>query len=156
MKRSSFIVMVLITAVVACKKEDKTCPEVTITAPAAEVQNLKTFIQANNITAVEDARGFFYSIDAPGSGTKPDACSKVSVDYVGKLTTGSVFDSGNNVSFYLSDLIIGWQEGIPLISLGGSITLYLPPSLAYGPSANGGIPANSNLVFQINLRKVYQ
>lgn len=155
MKRSFFIVMMLITGMVACKKdEDRKCPEVTIAAPASEVENLRTYIQANNITAVEDARGFFYSIDAPGSGTKPTVCSEVSVDYIGKLTNGSVFDSGNNKSFYLSDLITGWQEGIPLIAPGGSITLYLPPSLAYGSAATDDIPANSNLIFQINLKSV--
>lgn len=153
MRGSFLIVMMLITGMVACKKDDvKKCPEVTIAAPASEVENLKTFIQANNITAVEDARGFFYSIDAPGSGTKPTACSEVVVDYVGKLTNGSVFDSGNNKSFYLSGLITGWQEGIPLIAPGGSMTLYLPPSLGYGPVAKGDIPANSNLIFQINLK----
>lgn len=154
MRKSVFILMMLVMAVSSCKKEDRECAEVTITAPASEVQNLKTFIQDNNITAVEDARGFFYRIGAPGSGTKPTICSEVLVDYIGKLTNGSVFDSGNNVSFELSGLIIGWQEGIPLIAPGGNITLYLPPSLAYGPSGSNDIPANSNLIFQINLKGV--
>ena len=65
-----------------------------------------------------------------------------------------MFDSGNNVQFNLSGLIIGWQEGIPLIAPGGSITLYLPPSLAYGSTAVGSIPANSILVFTIDLLAV--
>lgn len=151
MKRN-WIAIIFVIAMVACKKDDKKCPEVTIAAPSSEVQNLRTYIENSNITAVEDARGFFYNVDAPGSGRKPTACSDVTVDYVGKLTNGSVFDSGNNVSFKLYDLVIGWQEGIPLIAPGGSITLYLPPSLAYGSSANGSIPANSNLIFQINLK----
>lgn len=147
--------MMCVMALFGCKKDDKKCAPVTITAPASEVQNLKTYIQANNITAIEDARGFFYTVDATGSGTKPTACSNVSVDYVGKLTNGSIFDSGNNVSFNLSNLVTGWQEGIPLIGMGGSITLYLPPSLAYGTAANGSIPANSNLIFKINLKTIY-
>ncbi len=156
MKRSFLIVMMFVTALVGCKKDEKTqCDEVTIAAPASEVESLRTYIQANNITAVEDARGFFYSVQAPGSGAKPTACSDVSVDYVGKLTNGSVFDSGNDVSFNLARLITGWQEGIPLIGQGGSITLYLPPSLAYGSSASSSIPANSNLIFNINLKTVY-
>lgn len=149
-----------VTALVSCKKDDETqepqCigETVTIAAPASEVQALRTYIQDNNITATEDTRGFFYTIDAPGSGAKPTICSNVSVDYVGKLTNDSVFDSGNDVSFDLSGLIIGWQEGIPLIAPGGSITLYLPPSLAYGSQASSGIPANSNLIFNINLKTV--
>lgn len=160
MKRSFLIVVMFVTALASCKKDDDTQePEcigetVTIAAPASEVQALRTYIQDNNITATEDTRGFFYTINAPGSGAKPTICSNVSVDYVGKLTNGSVFDSANDISFYLSQLIIGWQEGIPLIAPGGSITLYLPPSLAYGSQARSGIPANSNLIFNINLKTV--
>jgi FKBP-type peptidyl-prolyl cis-trans isomerase FkpA len=152
------LVVVLLCGMVitSCsKKEEETrCPDVTMTAPAAEVTNLRTFIQASNLIAVEDPRGFFYTIDAAGNGTKPSSCSVVTVNYVGKLTNGTTFDSGNNVKFSLNNLITGWQEGIPLIAPGGTITLYLPPSLAYGSRAAGSIPANSNLVFKIDLLKV--
>jgi FKBP-type peptidyl-prolyl cis-trans isomerase FkpA len=157
MKKTFLIVLMFAMVATSCRKKDNNdkCPEVTVTAPAAEVSNLRAYIQANNITAVEDPRGFFYTIDAPGSGNKPTACSGVVVNYVGKLTNGSTFDSGNNVSFSLSNLITGWQEGIPLIAPGGSITLYLPPTLAYGSRASGPIPANSNLIFKIDLKSVY-
>lgn len=73
------------------------------------------------------------------------------VNYLGRLTNGDVFDQGNGVEFALSKLVIGWQEGIPLIGAGGKIKLYLPPSLAYGSQAVSGIPANSILVFDIDL-----
>jgi FKBP-type peptidyl-prolyl cis-trans isomerase FkpA len=153
------IVSLFLVATTSCNKKDdnnnNNCPDVTTTAPASEVATLRTYIQANNIIAVEDPRGFFYTIDAPGSGSKPTACSGVTVNYVGKLTDGTTFDSGNNVTFSLGRLIIGWQEGIPLIAPGGSITLYLPPSLAYGSRATGGIPANSNLIFKIDLKAVF-
>jgi len=152
MKKSFLIVILFVFALNACKKDENKCPEVTAKAPASEVENLRTYIEDNNIIAVEDARGFFYSIDVPAAGSKPTSCSYVTVDYVGKLTNGTVFDSNNNISFDLSGLILGWQEGIPLIASGGSITLYLPPSLAYGSSANGSIPANSNMIFNINLK----
>jgi FKBP-type peptidyl-prolyl cis-trans isomerase FkpA len=154
MKRSIYILLVLAIAAGSCKKKDN-CPEVTTAAPASEVATLKTYIQSNNINAIEDSRGFFYTIDAAGSGSKPNTCSAVTVAYVGKLTNGTTFDSNSNASFYLSGLITGWQEGIPLIAQGGSITLYLPPSLAYGSQAQQGIPANSNLIFKIDLKAVY-
>ncbi len=149
------IVLLFVTATTSCNKKDDKCPEVTTAAPASEVATLRTYIQTNNIVAVEDPRGFFYTIDAPGSGSKPTACSGVTVNYVGKLTNGTTFDNGNNISFSLGGLITGWQEGIPLIAPGGSITLYLPPSLAYGSRASGSIPANSNLIFKIDLKAVY-
>jgi FKBP-type peptidyl-prolyl cis-trans isomerase FkpA/FKBP-type peptidyl-prolyl cis-trans isomerase FklB len=52
-------------------------------------------------------------------------------------------------------VIPGWSEGIQLLKEGGKGLFVLPPSLAYGPRAVGGvIPANSTLVFQIELVKV--
>jgi FKBP-type peptidyl-prolyl cis-trans isomerase FkpA len=46
---------------------------------------------------------------------------------------------------------MGWKLGLPLIKAGGKIKLYLPPSLGYGNSVSGNIPANSILVFEITL-----
>jgi FKBP-type peptidyl-prolyl cis-trans isomerase FkpA len=150
-----FWALLLPVFVISCKKEEKSCPEVNIKAPEAEVAALRTYISGNSITATEDARGFFYTINTAGTGTQPTACSDVSVNYTGKLTNGTQFDSGNNVGFNLSQLIIGWQMGIPLMKTGGAITLYLPPSLAYGPNAVGSIPANSILIFTITLNAVF-
>ena len=152
MSKRFLVLLVPVLMAVACKKDDKPpCPPVTATAPASEVANLRAYIQGNNITATEDPRGFFYRIEKPGASSKPSACSNVTVNYVGTLTNGSTFDSNNGISFSLSRLILGWQEGIPLIGAGGTIYLYLPPSLAYGSATNGGIPPNSNLIFKIDL-----
>jgi FKBP-type peptidyl-prolyl cis-trans isomerase FkpA len=131
-----------------------TATPVTTKAPASEAAAVKQYIDANKITATADDRGFYYTIQSPGTGTKPTVCSNVTVNYIGKLTDGSTFDSGNGISFGLNQLILGWQEGIPLIAPGGSITLYLPPSLAYGSAAQNGIPANSILVFTIDLTRI--
>ena len=149
------VICLLASAVIGCGKDNGNCPEVSTTAPATEVLNLQSYLTANGITATQDPRGFFYTIADPGAGDKPSSCSGVTVDYTGKLINGSTFDSGNNVSFNLSQLIIGWQEGIPLIAPGGNITLYLPPSLAYGSSGSGSIPPNSNLIFIIDLKSIY-
>ena len=135
----------------SCKKKDN-CPSVNVTAPASEVVTLKAYITNNNIVATEDPRGFFYRINTNGSGDKPSACSSVSCSYVGKLTNGTTFDSNPNASFPLTGVILGWQEGVPLVSTGGSITLYLPPSLGYGSQNMQGIPPNSILIFDIALK----
>ncbi|WP_461106921.1 FKBP-type peptidyl-prolyl cis-trans isomerase [Spirosoma koreense] len=127
---------------------------VTTKAPDDEIARLKQFIESSGSKATADARGFYYTIQAPGSGAKPTICSNVSVNYEGHLTNGTSFDSGKDVSFGLNQLIVGWQEGIPLIAPGGRITLYLPPSLAYGAQEQGDIPANSILIFQIDLLKI--
>jgi FKBP-type peptidyl-prolyl cis-trans isomerase len=154
MKRIIGLMIAGVIMITGCSKEDKNenCPSINITAPATEVTNLKAYLDANNITATADPRGFFYTIKTPGSAAKPNICQNVTVAYEGKLTTGSVFDSNSNTTFPLSGLITGWQEGIPLIGAGGSIILYLPPSLAYGGRSSGAIPANSNLIFTIDLK----
>lgn len=130
--------------------------EVTIKAPDNEISALRGILAGKGITATEDPRGFFYKISSPGAGPNPTTCSGIKVDYVAKLlASDSTVDAGVNSNFYVSGLITGWQEGIPLIATGGGMTLYLPPSLAYGSVASGIIPANSNLVYTIALNDVY-
>lgn len=138
----------------ACDKKttsNASCPPVTTSAPADEVTRLEQYLASANLTPVKDDRGFYYTIDQPGSGDKPSACATVTVNYKGRLTTGEEFDAADGVEFPLPNLIVGWQEGIPLIAPGGKVTLYLPPSLAYGSEAQQGIPANSILIFEIDL-----
>lgn len=163
---NKYILMVFVLALLgsSCKQSDQAQPTATSTcdsaavmtrAPQAEVAALKQYLDSNRIVATADARGFYYTIQKPGSGTKPTVCSGVMVNYAGKLTNGTLFDSANGSTFGLNRLILGWQEGIPLIAPGGSITLYIPPSLGYGSQAAGSIPANSILVFNIDLVQVY-
>ena len=140
---------------VGCKKEEEEpCVEVTPNVPPFEITTLRSYIQNNNITATEDSRGFFYRIETQGTGARPNQCSEIVIDYVGKLTTGGTFDSRTNMSFSLRNLISGWRVGLPLINTGGRIVLYLPPSLGYGSSASGSIPPNSILIFTIDLKSV--
>jgi FKBP-type peptidyl-prolyl cis-trans isomerase FkpA len=149
------LILVVVIAIASCSKKDEACASVNVSAPATEVAALKLYLDTNNIKATADSRGFFYTITAPGSASKPTVCQTVQVAYVGKLTNGQTFDSNANAVFPLSNLITGWQEGIPLVGTGGSVILYLPPSLAYGSRAAGSIPANSNLVFTIDLKAFY-
>lgn len=137
-----------------CSKKDSSCSESIDTAPVNEISVLEEYIRTNNIEAEKDARGFYYKIENTGAGERPDLCSEIIVNYKGWLTTGVVFDQADNLSFELKGLIKGWQAGIPLIAKGGKITLYLPPSLGYGANATNGIPANSILVFSIDLVKI--
>ncbi|KXK41982.1 MAG: FKBP-type peptidylprolyl isomerase [Bacteroidetes bacterium OLB11] len=147
----SFILLIFLFAF-ACKKKDS-CPEVTTVAPQTEIDNLRSYLQANSIQANEDSRGFFYIVTDSTFGSQPTVCDNITVAYKGMLLNGTVFDQSSNATFLLSNLILGWQEAIPLIGIGGSIKIYLPPSLAYGSKASGVIPANSNLVFDIDLIK---
>ncbi len=155
MKTIFSVGLVVVLSFSACKTEPRQpCPPVTAKAILTETAEVATYLKTAGITAVQDPQGYFYTIDKPGAGRPPHACSEVVIDYAGTLTNGKPFDSDNDVSFPLDKLILGWQMGLPKIAEGGAITLYLPPSLAYGEEASGDIPPHSILIFKINLHQV--
>jgi FKBP-type peptidyl-prolyl cis-trans isomerase FkpA len=125
-----------------------------ISVPASELQALEAYISQQGISnAVKYQDAFYYKIEAPGTGNNPTICSNVIIYYQGKLIDGTTFDQTGSTpaNFALSNLITGWQLGLPLIKAGGKIKLYLPPTLGYGNRAVGNIPANSILIFEISL-----
>ena len=123
-----------------------------VVAPASEVQAMEQYLAASNITATKHCSGMYYRIETEGTGTAPTVCNEIALTYEGKLTNGNTFDKATTpVSFYLYQLIKGWQNAIPLIKPGGRIYLYIPPSLGYGSRQVGDIPPNSILIFQVDL-----
>jgi FKBP-type peptidyl-prolyl cis-trans isomerase len=59
---------------------------------------------------------------------------------------------GRPITFPLTGVIKGWQQGVPGMKVGGTRRLLIPSEMAYGaqsPAPN--IPANSDLVFDIEL-----
>lgn len=151
--KNIFLLLVIIAGIScgSCSKQDTECNASITAAPDSEISVLEQYLQSNNIEAEKDPHGFFYKIEKEGTGAHPTACNNVTVNYKGWLTNGYVFDEAQNLSFDLSRLISGWQAGIPLIGREGKITLYLPPSLGYGSQGNNKIPANSILIFAIEL-----
>ena len=97
-----------------------------------------------------------------GTGAVAAPGDSVTVNYVGALTNGTVFDASANhgtegFTFTLGagQVIKGWDQGIAGMKEGGKRTLVIPAALAYGNQAVGGvIPADSVLVFQVELLKV--
>jgi FKBP-type peptidyl-prolyl cis-trans isomerase len=89
-----------------------------------------------------------------GGGTEAKADSTVTFHYTGTLLDGTEFDSsagGDPITYPLSNLIPGWQEGIPGMKVGGTRQLIIPPELGYGSAGQGAIPPNSWLIFDIDL-----
>ena len=148
-------IVILFASCVKSNTNQINCVENNTGVPtAAEIASVQSYLTAHSITATQDPGGFFYIIVAPGTGATPSLSSKVTVKYTGSLENGTVFDQQTSTTFTLSGLILGWQKGIPLIKKGGSIKLYLPPSLGYGCAAAGAIPPGSNLIFSIDLLDV--
>jgi len=160
-----FVILCSVILLASCsKKNEDTCnyDACAFAAPASEITQLEAYLSSAAITAIKHCSGMYYTIDVAGAGASATACSTVGVKYKGQLTNGNIFDqTTTSVSFNLGSLIEAWKKGIPLIKAGGKIKLYCPPSLAYGSqvvrdgAGNTVIPANSILIFEVELTNVY-
>lgn len=103
------------------------------------------------------ASGLEYKIVRPGTGKLPEPGKRVTVHYRGTLENGRQFDSSYDreqpIVFTLGvrQVIAGWEEGIALLPVGCRGRLRVPPALGYGARALPNIPANSTLIFDIEV-----
>ncbi len=92
-----------------------------------------------------------------GTGAEVKEGDTVEVHYIGRLQSGEEFDNsqkrGTPFQFTVGDgrVIAGWEQGLVGMKVGGQRILVIPPDLAYGNRQVGPIPANSTLVFAIEL-----
>ncbi|HEX6644098.1 MAG TPA: FKBP-type peptidyl-prolyl cis-trans isomerase [Gemmatimonadales bacterium] len=113
-----------------------------------------------NLDEMQQTRtGLRYQDIERGTGAEARAGTTVAVHYTGWLQDGREFDSsagGEPLVFPLGRgaVIDGWEEGVAGMRVGGKRKLVIPPALAYGSRANGPIPANSTLVFDVELVEV--
>ena len=109
---------------------------------------------------VTTASGLKYVDEVVGTGPSPTPGALVTVHYTGTLTDGTKFDSSvdRNQPFSfkigVGGVIQGWDEGVMTMKVGGKRKLIVPPELGYGARANGKIPANSTLLFDVELLSV--
>lgn len=104
--------------------------------------------------------GLQYQDLKSGDGAVAKSGQSVTVNYIGVLTDGTKFDSsidaGRPFTFSLGagQVIKGWDEGVAGMKIGGRRILIIPANLAYGAQSVGSIPANSTLIFQVDLLDV--
>jgi FKBP-type peptidyl-prolyl cis-trans isomerase len=108
----------------------------------------------------QTASGLRYIDLAVGTGATPTTDQTVTVQYTGILFNGFKFDSSRDrnqpFTFKIGtgQVIQGWDEGISTMRVGGRRQLIIPSALAYGSQAVGTIPANSNLIFDVELLSI--
>lgn len=94
-----------------------------------------------------------------GTGPTAEVGDVIIVNYTGRFENGTVFDTSlgkQPFTFRLGsgDVIHGWDLGLRGMQVGGKRLLIIPPDLGYGSSDYGPIPANSTLIFEIELLKI--
>lgn len=129
-------------------------------AQEAEAQAGRDFLGTNGSRdgVSTTASGLQYEVLTAASDSaaaKPAVTDTVEVHYHGTLIDGTVFDSsvdrGEAITFPLDGVIPGWTEGLQLMKVGDKFRFFIPPELGYGANPVGPIPANSVLIFDVEL-----
>lgn len=123
----------------------------------ANKQWLENKSRENGVIAL--SQGVLYKVLTIGNndGVHPSHRSIVTVHYTGRTINDNVFDSScgeTPLAFRLSDLIEGWIIAIQNMCVGDKWEIYIPSELGYGRFSQPGIPANSTLIFEIELLSI--
>ncbi len=120
--------------------------------PAKQVESTKNTTMNSN-----DVKGLKIEDIKVGTGKEVKSGDTVVIHYVGTLTDGTKFDSSYDrgkpfeTQIGTGQVIKGWDLGVVGMKVGGKRKLTIPPELAYGDQAVGPIPANSTLIFEVEL-----
>lgn len=101
--------------------------------------------------------GLQYKVIKNGGGVSPGSASTVVVEYEGRLTDGTVFDStaksnkGEPVSLGVSSVMRGWSEALQMMKKGSEWEIYVPYELGYGEQGEGNVPPFAVMIFRLKL-----
>src|SRR6202012_1340532 len=148
-----------LAAVAAIALSMAACHPKTEAKPPADTSANAAFLAKNakepGVTTLPDGLQYKIVTSGPAEGMKPRAQDEVKVNYEGKLTNGTVFDSsfqrGEPATFPLDEVIPGWTEVMQLMRPGDEWIVWIPPQLGYGEEDKGPIPGNSILEFRVQL-----
>ncbi len=155
----------------SCKSGDSSKPAPSASAAASAREQLVSHPPEASIKAPADVAkppanaektpsGLASKVLKKGTGTaKPTLYDRVKVHYTGWTTDGRMFDSsvkrGRPATFGLRQVIPGWTEGIPLMTVGEKRRFWIPAKLAYGERTMGGRPAGA-LTFDVELLEIIE
>lgn len=158
---ASSLTIAVIISIYQTNHQSTSASSTSKTATPAKTTGKLQGTELSNFTPTNSIPKLTYTDTTVGSGATVTPNSTITVNYTGAVaSTGIIFqsslDTGQPATFGLNQVILGWQEGIPGMKVGGTRRLFIPASLAYGanPPAGSGIPANANLVFDVTVLKI--
>jgi FKBP-type peptidyl-prolyl cis-trans isomerase len=149
--------------------------EVTATLKTVEMEQKQDFDHAKTMIALKNKKaveafvaenvkkegvitlpsGLQYKILKQGDGKMPAVDDTVVCQYIGTLIDGSEFDStykrNQAATLPVKGLMAGWTEALQLMPVGSKWQIFIPPHLAFGEKAVGGIGPNAMLIFEVEL-----
>tara|TARA_R110002072_G_scaffold1369_6_gene11261 strand:- start:17333 stop:17752 length:420 start_codon:yes stop_codon:yes gene_type:complete len=128
--------------------------------PMSNKAAAEAFMQSNasEPDVIQTESGLQYKIIETGNGSTPTMSDTVAAHYAGRLLDGTEFDNsysrGAPLTIPVGGVIKGWTEALLMMKEGDKWTLFIPPELGYGERGVGPIPADSALIFDIELIEV--
>jgi len=121
---------------------------------AKDIMAIDKYLASAGITAEQDTTGLRYIILNAGSAFRPVLADSINVNFSFSLLSGESMKVNESNTLLLNKLIRAWRIILPSLGEGAKVNLFVPSGLAYGAYRTGPIPANSNLIFDIQLVKV--
>jgi FKBP-type peptidyl-prolyl cis-trans isomerase FkpA len=140
-----------LAALLSCKSDGSP------TAPTIESTTFAPSLGVDLSASTKTSTGLYYRDLITGTGATAASGHSLSVHYTGWLANGTQFDTNVApttpfpLTLGIGQVIAGWDQGLVGMKVGGRRQLIIPPSLGYGSNPNGTIPANSILVFTVDL-----
>jgi FKBP-type peptidyl-prolyl cis-trans isomerase len=128
-----------------------------------DIATIDQYLIDKGITAVQDTTGIRYVIHELGTGVTPTLSTCIQISYTGRLMSDeTVFNASESLKGPLVGFVSGWQVAFRHFPAGTKATIYIPSGYGYGSTDQYHpvtreitIPANSNLIFDIELFNVY-
>jgi FKBP-type peptidyl-prolyl cis-trans isomerase len=149
----------LVVFVSGCMKDDTNKTYYTTEEEIAQIRAWLDDMVAKNKNIDTTTTGIFYIRDKVGSGPTVKAKDAVTVKYTGMFLDGTIFDASTNYTetgtmiyaHKINRMIQGWEEGIEVLSKGGSAVFLIPSFKGYGTAGSKKIPPNTPLIFSIEV-----
>jgi FKBP-type peptidyl-prolyl cis-trans isomerase FkpA len=140
-----FFSLLLLTACTTYSEDDKSNFDTQIEA----------YLKKNNKACERSSSGLYYNIIEQGEGREIKYGDRIAFTYKGELLDGTVFDKRTKpIEFDVDILIAAWKEAMLMLNEGGKAYIVAPPHLGYGTHELSDIPANSIIVYTLEVVKV--